>query len=115
MFSGGLRALHTVLLREVIAGTCLLAVTGFAATVIADAQAGRVLVIAITCAAASALCTDPLSRITITLLAVLAFVAFVGRQPGLPTPWPYTPVIVFAAIVGAGYRKLSRDEDTQPD
>lgn len=98
---------RAVVLRETVAGITLVTVCGFAAMVLVVDPAGRALIVAAGCGVCAARCTDWLSRTGIGMLAVLIYVMLVAHQPGLPAAWPYTPVIGFASLLGAGYRGLA--------
>jgi hypothetical protein len=105
---------HVVVLREILAGTALVVVLRYPAVLLSDSSEGRVLMIAAACGVLAAWCADWVSRAGIAVLGALVFVLFVAYQPGLPDPWPYTPAIVLAVILGAGYRQLVQHERDEP-
>jgi hypothetical protein len=77
-----------VVIREVVAGTSLVAACGFAAAVLFADPAGRALVIAVCCAVCAACSTDWLARTSIGALAALIYVMFLAQQSAVTTPWP---------------------------
>jgi len=98
---------HVVLVREIVAGPSLVTACGFASPVLFPTPAGRVVIVAVGRTVCAAWCTEWLARTSIAAPAALIYVLFVAHQPSLPAAWPYTPVIGFATMLGAGYRRLA--------
>ena len=95
-----------IVLRELLAGAALITVCGLAATVLFVDPAGRAVTVAAGCTLSAAWSTDWLARAAVSFLTVLIYVMFVARDQGMPAPWPYTPIIGLATMLGAGYRRL---------
>ncbi|WP_143234469.1 hypothetical protein [Paractinoplanes atraurantiacus] len=96
------------LIRETMAGATGLTLVSFAEIVVVSPgrPAGRAVVLAIVVGLLSALFTRWQARVAMCLMAVVVFGAVLGRESGVD-PWSYTPVIVFAVALGAGYRSLA--------
>jgi len=99
---------RVVVLRELFAGAALITVCGLAATVLFVDPAGRAVTVAAGCTLSAAWSTNWLARAAVSALSVLIYVMFVARYAGMPTSWPYTPVIGLATMLGAGYRCLAQ-------
>lgn len=106
---------------ETVAGTAALIVTAFAAAVMFPAAepAARVLVVAVTVGVLSARFTDWRACAGVAVIAALVFVGFLAHQYGVltgePTPWSFTPLIGFAALLGRGYRRLASSSRIRTD
>lgn len=104
--------------REFAAGMAMIAVAAFGAPMLfpGPLPAGRVLVMSVVTGILVALLTDWRARTGITAASVVIFVVFVAPGPGSLTgdssPWPYTPLIGFAAFLGWGYRWLAHATPT---
>ncbi|WP_127508308.1 hypothetical protein [Actinoplanes solisilvae] len=84
-------------------------VTGWAVMVLTPEPVRRALLIALTVGVVSALCSDWMAKIAVTVFATLAFVLYVGHAAETPRPWEFMPLFGFAALIGAGYRRLAQE------
>lgn len=102
--------IRTIVIREVAAGTAALVVAGsaLAAVSTADHAAERALFVTAVVGVICAVVRRWRSRLLITLAAVVMFAGFLGRGPG-EDHWPYTPLFVLSAALGAGYRVIVRN------
>jgi hypothetical protein len=101
---------------QLIAGSAMVVVAGFAtAALIPGAEpVKRVLAIAIASGVLAALLTDWRACLGVTATAVLVFVAVQMHgsdvEPGATAPWPYTPLLVLATMLGFGYGRMIASE-----
>ena len=102
--------IRTIVIREVAAGTAAIVVAGSALAAVStpDHAAERALFVAALVGVICAVVRRWRSRLLITLAAVVMFAEFLGRGPG-EDHWPYTPLFILSAALGAGYRVIVRD------
>jgi hypothetical protein len=99
---------------ELVAGTAAVIVAGFvAAELFPGAEpAGRVVVMALAVGLFAALTTDRRASAGVAVIAALVFVGFLTHKyavlTGDPAPWPFTPLIGLAALLGRGYHRLTQ-------
>jgi hypothetical protein len=98
--------------RQVIAGSAMVVVAGFAAGVLFPTAepVGRVLVMALATGVLAALVTDWRACLGVLVTSMLVFggvlVPGFGGNAGGPAPWSYTPLLVFATMLGFGFRRI---------
>jgi hypothetical protein len=96
-----------LLIRDLVAGTCSVVLAAYVAVVLSPAgdPAARVLVMAVACGVLGTLLAD--WRASVFAAAVAAGV-FVGPLTDEAGAGAYTPIIGFAALLGAGNRIMRR-------
>ena len=97
--------------RQVIAGSAMVVVAGFAAAVLFPTEpVGRVLVMALATGVLAALVTDWRACLSVLVTSMLVFggvlVPGSGVNVGGPIPWSYTPLLILATTLGIGYRRM---------
>ncbi|MEU4244659.1 hypothetical protein [Actinoplanes sp. NPDC026619] len=105
----GVEERRVVIGREVAAGVVLIVVAEFLGAALSTGHAGDALLVAVACGLAAALATDWVSWVCVGVLAAVILVAFASYRFGTSS-WPYTPIIGFAVMTGAGFRTLRRLE-----
>ncbi len=104
-----------VMARESLAATAIVVVAAFAAVVLfpAGPSAGRAVVMAVGTGCATRYVADWRARAGVMALSMLVLVG--PLMDGMPLAeqgsWSYTPVVVLAAVLGSGYRRMIHRPD----
>ena len=110
----GRAANEAALTREIVAGVSILAVTAIAVAVFVPPAdlAGRVLVTAVVTGVLAAVFSDWRARTVVAAMSVFLVVVVLGRgaevHMAAGSPWPYTPLIGLAVLLGVGHRRITR-------
>lgn len=101
-----------VVVRQVSAGTAVLVLAVLAVAVVVPdtSPAGRVAIVAGVTGVLAAVLSDWRARVAVTGIAIVLFVGVLAGQYGARS-WHFTPLVVLAAALGAGYRRLADGPD----
>lgn len=109
---------RTIVVVEIMAGAAAIAAATATAAVAfpVTEPAGRVLILAVAVGAFAARCRNWLAAAITAITAASIFPTLMAPDAaaGDPTPWSFTPLFVFALLLGRGYRVLAGGS-AQPD
>jgi hypothetical protein len=95
--------------RELMAGGSGIVLASLTAVVLSPEPdlRSRVLIMAVGCGLLSAVLSDWLVALAVTVVSAGVFITVLaGGAPGRTDPWGYTPIFAVSLLVGAGNRQL---------